>query len=801
MNSRNLPSHRFELFRGVATNLRPDELAGKYMRSVQNMDSFDRFRTIGKAPGSTRVSASHGAAVLSLHQFEYFDLAGDEQRKQLSFAADGVLRLIDPSTGALTTLHSSLAAEPLREAEYSNRLHLTSPSQYSLSTGGIKYDGTRTTNWGVLGPGTAETVHQSLNDHTLWTGSTDVTKANSSTSIDGSGSVSMAKTGTSSSQAYIERTGLTHDFSALGQGTLFLYMFLPYGVMNSLQTGFAAQIWFGTGGFVNANVFDFNVGDLVPGWNLLSMVMTAPTQTVGAGATLNNITAVRLRMTTVNNAATFSGVFWDKLFSQAAGAPTAALGAAGLPNGTYRYRVAFLTEYGLLSNGGPASNSVTATLDQVGLTSVPVSPDGQVIARYIYRDIGGDGIYRFVGLIDDNVTTTFTDNLADVDLGAADLPLAGDDVFDNSPPGRLHATAVFNNRIFGISADDRFRLIVGELDSPEAARIVDQLVFDDSLEALAVHAYGLIIYGTDSLYLLTGDGFQTPFSVERLSTQVGANGFRSLCNVKLIQMVQHESEVFFLLNPADPWLANKNRLDHFRDDLPNATLTDGFMVHDRRRYRVLIFNKGSGGAYNQIDVWQYAISATEEVSSDGAGVDPQDIRLGAWSNIVLPTNVAPRCAVMVERTADLPELWIGGGDGYVYWLGDPSAMNFADGVSSAAVDAFFETHAVPLGNTFNSRGEPRFLRINGESSGATTWTVTLTLLSDADGATIATTSFTVPLGPNQTSALVTVPSFGARGEWCRVKVRNNTSGATLSRIRDMELFYIPRPDFTGPRSL
>jgi hypothetical protein len=800
LNTRNLPSHRFELHRGIATNLRPDELAGKFMFTQQNMDSFDRFRTVGKVPGSTAVSATHGAAVLSLHQFEFFSLAGVLTRHQLSFAADGVLRLIDPSTGALTTVVSGLTSDIMRGIKARNLLFLTSPEQRALATGGLKYDGTRTTNWGVLAPGTAETVQQSFNAHTDWTASTDVTKANSTTSIDGAGSVSVAKTGTATTEAYIERTGLAHNFAALGQDTLFVYLFLPYGVIQKLATsGTAVQVVLGTSGFTNINNYNFSVGELVPGWNLLSMLVNTPDSTGGAGATESNITNVRVRLVTSSSGQTFSGVLWDKLFSQAEGRPTVALGAAGLPNNDYTYRVAFFTEYGLVSNGGPASASITATLDQISLTAIPVSTDTQVIGRLIYRDIDGDGIYRFVGQIDDNVTTTFTDNVADDSLGAADLPLAGDDVFDNSPMGRMHATTLFANRIIGIDADDRFRLKISEIDGPEAARIVDQLVFDESLVALEPHGFGLVLYSTDSTYLMTGDGFQVPFDIQRVSSQVGANSFRSVAGVKLHHMVQHEDQVYIQLNPADPWLANKSRLDHFRDDVTAATRSDGFMIHDRSRYRVVSFNKGSGGTCNQLDVWQYGVSATENVSGDGGGVDPQDIRLGAWHTLALPTNVNPRCAVMAERTADLPELWVGGSDGFVYWLQAPAATTYADGASTAAIDASFETHAVPLGSTTSGRGEPRYVRINAIAGSSTVWAVTLTLLSDADGATVATSTFNVTLGAGKTSVLATVPAVNSRAEWCRVKLANATS-AGVGRIKDLELYYVPRVDHRGVRS-
>lgn len=800
MNVRSLPSHRYELYKGISTNLRPDEVALQHLLTGTNVDAFTQFRCAGKVPGTTKVSDSHSAAVTSLHWFKYFDLTSTEQRALLSFAADGVLRSVNTSSGALTTLQSGLIAGALRGVEAFNRMHLTGPEQRGLTTGGIKFDGTRTTNWGVQAPGEAETIHQSLDSSSVWNASTDVTKANSAFSIDGGGSVSMSKTGTATTEAYIDRTGLSHNFSALGQDGLFVYVHIPYGVLQKLATsGTAVQVILGTSGFTNVNNYNFSVGELVPGWNLLAMLVNTPDSTGGTGAVENNVTAIRLRMVTSSSALTFSGVLWDKVFSQANGKASVALGAAGNLTGDHTYRIAFLTEFGLVSNGGPASATITTTDDAVSLTAIPVSTDTQVLARYVYRDKDADALYRFVGSIDDNVTTTFTDNVDDEDLGSANLPLAGD-VIDNSPPGRMYATTVWQNRIIGIDADDRFRVHIGDLNNPEAARLIDELVLEENLIALEPHANGLLFYSTDSTFIMVGDGVNSPFVVERVSSHLGANSYRMVCTIKNIHMVQHEAEVFFVADPSDPWLINKHRLDHFRDDVTPATRSDGFMVHDRSRNRIVFFNKGGGGTYNQLDVWQYGTSGQEEVSGDGAGVDPQDVRIGGWFSLTLPTNVNPKCAIMIERTADLPECWIGGNDGYIYWLGDPSTVNHADGVSTAAMTTTLKTCAVPLGSRLGGRGEPRFLAINAEASVQTDWTATVALLSDADGAAINSVSFTVTLGAGNTSVVVPVPDLGDRGEWATVQLSNATSNGHLDVIKNLELFYLPRTDFRGTRA-
>jgi hypothetical protein len=99
-----------------------------------------------------------------------------------------------------------------------------------------------------------------------------------------------------------------------------------------------------------------------------------------------------------------------------------AAGAAGLPNGTYKYKVAYVTENGE-SVGGTTSADVTVVNQQISLTNVPVSPNSLVTQRKIYRTAAGgaDGTQKLALTIADNTTTTATDNVADGSLGAAYL--------------------------------------------------------------------------------------------------------------------------------------------------------------------------------------------------------------------------------------------------------------------------------------------------------------------------------------------------------------------------------------------
>jgi hypothetical protein len=112
------------------------------------------------------------------------------------------------------------------------------------------------------------------------------------------------------------------------------------------------------------------------------------------------------------------------LLSQVVGAtaPTVNINSsAGNLNGTYYYMVTFVTATGETDSGSYEPPSVTPINQQVNITNIPTSSDSRVIARKIYRTVANPTdmrLYKFLVTINDNTTTTYTDNIADVSLGS-----------------------------------------------------------------------------------------------------------------------------------------------------------------------------------------------------------------------------------------------------------------------------------------------------------------------------------------------------------------------------------------------
>lgn len=101
----------------------------------------------------------------------------------------------------------------------------------------------------------------------------------------------------------------------------------------------------------------------------------------------------------------------------APGLATYTAGGPGVLNGLYLYGISYVTDLGETELGPWNWPGVNALNQVVNITNIPVSGEWPVIARRIYRSLAGMHVLRFVATINDNTTTTYTDNTADGALG------------------------------------------------------------------------------------------------------------------------------------------------------------------------------------------------------------------------------------------------------------------------------------------------------------------------------------------------------------------------------------------------
>lgn len=100
-------------------------------------------------------------------------------------------------------------------------------------------------------------------------------------------------------------------------------------------------------------------------------------------------------------------------------APTVAVGAAGNLTGAYQYKVSLVDTIGE-TWAGTASVTVNPSAQKVELSGIATGIVPDTTARKIYRTAAGGNVFKLVGTISDNTTTTFSDDTLDSALGAVE---------------------------------------------------------------------------------------------------------------------------------------------------------------------------------------------------------------------------------------------------------------------------------------------------------------------------------------------------------------------------------------------
>ena len=124
-------------------------------------------------------------------------------------------------------------------------------------------------------------------------------------------------------------------------------------------------------------------------------------------------------------------------------APTVAAGASGsVTAGAHLYRVTYdWSSAAYFTEGGIASTSITASgSTKIELTGIPISQARIVETRRIWRTKAAGSIYYLLATISDNVTTTYSDNIADASITVAlHAPSAATTGAEEFPPDFTHS--------------------------------------------------------------------------------------------------------------------------------------------------------------------------------------------------------------------------------------------------------------------------------------------------------------------------------------------------------------------------
>lgn len=214
-------------------------------------------------------------------------------------------------------------------------------------------------------------------------------------------------------------------------------------------------------------------------------------------------------------------------------APTgASSGAGSIATGTYYYAVSNVNTQVVEGQIGSISVGVTTTGSAtIGLTQVPVgSTIAGVNTRFVYRADNASGPFRKVGTISDNVTTTFSDTLANGAEGK--LP-----VFDGSSPTPFTTIEASSERLFFDDSTNRSLLRWTNFTNPyiSEAENFEPLNNGDGESILAVGAQDsvLTIFKNNRTWsILLQDSSDTSTWVKReLPINLGIVGPKALTRV------------------------------------------------------------------------------------------------------------------------------------------------------------------------------------------------------------------------------------------------------------------------------
>lgn len=810
-------------WRGLATKPSEEVIDASQLREAINTDHFTEYGGVFKPPGSARVLSSiykeNGTAqdISWVGFYKASDLDGQILRESI-VAAGTALHRID--SGSLTQLTGS--GKPVSAARTAGLFHdytvfndlmLIQNQDPDLVGRGdipVKYDGKDIQRWGLLAPGSEETIQESFASSSSFTTS-GVTVANESTTTQDGDATLVNKTSTAQVNGDIEKsiTQFSIDNTIPDRGRVFLY--IPRGQIANFSQGStpAAQVFIGTSLSTDYYRFDFDRGSLFEGWNELRLnfynrldnepdaadQLDDPNVTIVGSPGTSNQSEIRLRINSSSASQTITGVIWDKLLTLDTGALTATEGASGnvfKTGSVYSYRVVYVNKYGHSSNAGPESAAIKLTdgRESIELSNIPVSSDPQVVAREIYRTVAGGEIHLFVDRIDNNSETTFSDKIADVagtsgslgSLGDTSAPLEGDISDDNSPPPQAGIVFKWKRTVFLAGLPDSPEIITySEDDEPESYPTLNRTRLDAKITAIYETYSGLVVDTELGKWQVTGDN--PDFRFDKIIENIGCVGRRAAGEARVSgYAVDREGMRLFDLN--NPTKISEVIRDKFDEDFNKANIELMHTTHTKSRNGILMFVADSNGEYKGNNyLYQYPLD---------------QLAAGWWWQIQLPSSINLLHIEEIEDSNGTFRLYAGGDDGMVYELFKSGEKNWAlaDGSTEAitlkAVTKTFRVgEAAATMEGYTGRGQPRLMemRYTGDAS---SWTILVETLNGPHQTTaVDSKTITFSFAADETLQRVPIPMMQP-GEYVRLTMQNSEQDVA-GGITGVKLIYRVMP--------
>lgn len=253
-------------------------------------------------------------------------------------------------------------------------------------------------------------------------------------------------------------------------------------------------------------------------------------------------------------------------------AATAVQGGAGpLEAGAYEYVYTYRnSSTGAESNPSPLVSVTVVANKAVDLSGVTTSANAQVNQRRIYRSIiDSSGIYYYVGDINNNTATTYTDTTSEDDLGDAAS-------YDNDlPPSPIVGIEEFGERLWGWSKNNVYYTRQLFPESWPAENLIPVGVDDNEVIRQCLkdgRAKRLLIGRSRSIYEITGTS-ERNFRLDLVTAEHGVAGPHSMAAAEgLVFFFSGENFYALPSGGRDPVVISTPAIRKIIDLIPDAQL-------------------------------------------------------------------------------------------------------------------------------------------------------------------------------------------------------------------------------------
>jgi len=325
---------------------------------------------------------------------------------------------------------------------------------------------------------------------------------------------------------------------------------------------------------------------------------------------------------------------------------------AGLPTGIYKGIFTLVNVDGVESDGSLVSTQVTVSSEKITWT-VPVGGT-DCVARRLYRTIAGGSVYYLVTEIEDNTTTTYTDNNTDLEIQNSSN--IAPDANTNLVPPDSTIIAEHGNHLWFVPSSNEKRLYFSRVfgsDSSAPYAAFEQVPtdyyyeFPHSITGIKSFAGHLIVTGNYFTTIIVGTIFGGTLdnTIIKKIDNMGAVTHEAMAlaegtNGKLLAMMTKHGISYLTTGQYETDLGRAPLSQPISPKLKDAVLTDAFLFYFRDFLYAGFTNSSGIRVIYRFDFfrstwdgpWDIPLFSMEEFNKGIIGADNEVVQLHTMFN-------------------------------------------------------------------------------------------------------------------------------------------------------------------------